>query len=332
MSVRVGIIGVGVMGRDHADLLATQVPGVTLQAIHDADPARAEAVAEETGAKAVMADPLMLIENPAIDAVLLASPDTTHKELTLACIAARKPVLCEKPLAPTSCECLEVVAAETKLGRRLAQIGYMRRFDPSYVEMKSLLTGGSFGRPLLLHCIHRNVSAPAWFDDRMAIGNSAVHEFDIIRWLLDTELLGMHVFRPRAAAPDSARPLLLIVETRGGQVATVEVFNNAAYGYDVRGELVCQKGTVKLRAPVRTETNLALRQGIEHPADWRPRFADAYRLQAQAWVRAIGKGAFVGATAWDGYAAARAAEAGLLSLAVGRYAEIEPGEKPAIYR
>jgi myo-inositol 2-dehydrogenase / D-chiro-inositol 1-dehydrogenase len=126
VSVRVGIIGVGVMGADHARVLALHVPGAVLQALYDADPARAKTVADETGARSVAANPLALIRDPNIDAVLVASPDATHKELTLACIEARKPVLCEKPLAPTAAECRQVLAAETKLATgwcRLATCG-----------------------------------------------------------------------------------------------------------------------------------------------------------------------------------------------------------------
>src|SRR5262245_9483370 len=102
MSVRVGVIGVGTMGGDHARILVSQVPGATLRALYDADPARARTVADETGAQTIATDPLDLISDPAIDAVLVSSPDGTHKELALACIASGKPVLCEKPLAPTS--------------------------------------------------------------------------------------------------------------------------------------------------------------------------------------------------------------------------------------
>ena len=250
MSVRVGIVGVGVMGADHARILASQVPGATVQALYDVDPARAKAVADETGAQTVVADALALVRDPLVDAVLVASPDNTHKALALACIEMRKPVLCEKPLAPTAAECREVLAAESKLGRRLVQVGYMRRFDPAYVEMKARLLSGRLGAPLMFHCVHRNVSAPSWFDSRMAVSNSAVHEFDIARWMLETELAGIQVFRPKAARADSpGAPVFLVLETARGQLVNIEIFIDATYGYDVRGELVCEKGTVSLGAP-----------------------------------------------------------------------------------
>jgi myo-inositol 2-dehydrogenase/D-chiro-inositol 1-dehydrogenase len=333
VSVRVGILGVGVMGSDHARILASQVPGAAVQAIYDADPKRAEAVAAEIGAGRVVADALALVQDPSVDAVLVASPDHTHKELTLAGIAARKPVLCEKPLAPTPAECLDVIAAETRLGRRLVQIGYMRRFDPSYAEMKTGLASGQLGGALMFHCIHRNVAAPSWFDSKMAVSNSAVHEFDIARWMLDAELTGITVFRPKLAQGGSpGAPVFLLLESAKGQLVTIEVFNDAAYGYDVRGELVCEKGTIALRAPARTEVNVGLTQEITYPADWRPRFAEAYRLQAQAWIKAIERGTTTGASAWDGYAAAAVAEAGLLSLAEARRVEVRLAERPSLYR
>jgi myo-inositol 2-dehydrogenase/D-chiro-inositol 1-dehydrogenase len=330
--VGIGIIGLGVMGADHARILS-ETRGVTLEVLCDADAARARAVAEETGARNVTTNSAAVIGDPAVDAVLVASPDATHKELTLACLAAGKPVLCEKPLAPTSAECLEVVEMETRLGARLVHVGYMRRFDPSYVEMKAKLLAGGLGKALMLHCVHRNVSAPDWFDSRMAISNSAVHEFDIARWLLDTELTSVQVFRPSTAASGSpGAPVFLVLETAEGQVADIEVFVDAAYGYDVRGELLCEKGSVSLRGPIRTETNAELALSTAYPADWRPRFAEAYRLQARSWIRSIEAGGDPGgASAWDGYAAAAVAEAALLSLTTGEHVPIRLAEKPGLY-
>ena len=334
MTVRVGIIGVGIMGADHARTIVEHVPGASLRAVYDADAKRAREIAAETGAETVATSPEALIADHKIDAVLIASPDQTHGALTLACIAARKPVLCEKPLAPTAKECLQVIAAETKAGKQLVQIGYMRRFDPAYVEMKAAWKSGKLGQPLMFHCFHRNVSAPEWFTADMAIANSAVHEFDIARWVLDADLTTAHVFRPAATTPGLiVTPVFLVLTSATGQLVNVEIFNNAGYGYDVRGELVCEKGTVSLRSPVHSETSVALAQAIAYPADWRPRFADAYRLQNQAWIKAVAAGKpATGANAWDGYAASAVAEAGVKSLAQGRTVEIAMAEKPSLYQ
>jgi myo-inositol 2-dehydrogenase/D-chiro-inositol 1-dehydrogenase len=183
----------------------------------------------------------------------------------------------------------------------------------------------------MFHCLHRNVSAPAWFDTKMAMTNSAVHEFDIARWLLDDELTSVEAHAPGIAELAAGSPVFLVLSSARGLLVTIEVFNNAGYGYDVRGELVCEKGTVALRQPASIEANAALARTIAYPADWRPRFADAYRLQLNSWVNSLVAGNAEGASAWDGYAASAVAGAGVRSLAQGRAMAIELVETPPLY-
>ena len=196
MVVRVALIGAGIMGADHGRILAEEVPGARVQVVVDADAGRARAVAEACGAADAGTDGLGAIGRGDVDAVLVASPDGTHAELTLAAVAAGKPVLCEKPLAPGAGDCLRVVEAEVAAGRRLVQVGFMRRFDPGYVEMKRALGAGGVGAALMLHNLHRNVAAGAGFESWMAIVGSAPHEFDAARFLLGTDYAAVRVFRP----------------------------------------------------------------------------------------------------------------------------------------
>ena len=320
------------MGADHARILSQQVAGVSLQFICDADQSRAQKVADATGALHVSSDPLAVIGDKQVDAILIASPDETHAPLSKACIAAGKPVLCEKPLSQHVNECLEVLAAEAKAGKRLLQIGFMRRFDPAYTEMKEALRSGRLGAPLIMHNFHRNVSAPANFTGQMAITNSAPHEFDIARFVLNAEYESIAVFRPRLADPaTTGAPVFMVLKTLGGQLVNVEVNNNAAYGYDVRGELVGEKGSVLLRSPLASELHVDLQAVTAYPADWRPRFAEAYRLQNSAWLKSVETGMPVGASAWDGYASTLIAEAGVQSLESGSPVKISPVAKPGLY-
>ena len=147
------------MGAAHVATLTKGVEGAHVAAVSDADPARADARPREGGARAI-ADPHALIADPAVDAVVVASFDTTHEEFVLACIAAGKPVLCEKPLATTADACLRVIDAELAAGRRLVSLGFMRRYDPGYESIKAQLDGGGIGAILLVHCAHRNAVAP----------------------------------------------------------------------------------------------------------------------------------------------------------------------------
>ena len=301
MARAIGIIGAGVMGAGHARIIQASVAGAYLGAICDADPARAQAAA---GDARVLSDPHALINDPSIDAVIVASPDATHRDYVLACIAAGKPVLCEKPMSLTTAECLDIVAAEEKAGKSLVQVGFMRRFDPAYLEMKTTLDAGTLGHPLVVHCQHRNASAPGWFTSMMAITNAFVHEIDICRWLLGAEFTTARVIPCKAGARgETFDPLLILLETESGQIVSTEVFMNAGYGYHVHAEAVCSKGTIALAQPALTRSRHSGSDHASFPANWIPRFADAYRLQDQAWVDAITNGKQAGASAWDGLVA-----------------------------
>ena len=330
MTIRIGLIGAGIMGADHARLFAEEVPGTSLQFICDADAVRAKTIADDTGAQNVASDALAVIRDKNVDALVIAAPDQFHASLTIACIAAGKPVLCEKPLSQNLDECLMVLAAEERCGKRLVQIGFMRRFDPSYAEIKSLLTRGDLGKALMFHCIHRNVAPAYGFQASMAICNSAPHEFDVARWMLDSDFRSIAVFRPPAGGETA--PVFMVLETIAGQLVNIEVNISATYGYDVRGELVGEKGTAFLRAPVHADVNLDLRQINTYPADWRPRFVEAYRRQNIAWIKSLNTGKpNIGANAWDGYCSTAVAAAGVEALHKGTTVAVKQIARPKFY-
>ena len=334
MSVRIAIIGAGVMGADHARIFVDELPGATLQIVCDAAAERANLVANETGAVDVATDPFAVIARSDVDAVLIASPDDTHASLTIAALEAGKPVLCEKPLAPFSADCLKVIEAEVKLGQRMIQIGFMRRFDPSYSEMKAALSEGLPGQAVMMHNFHRNVEAPPGFTGAMAITNSAPHEFDVARFVLDTDYATISVFQPDAVdASKAGAPVFMVLATTHGQLVNIEINNNAVYGYDVRGELVGEKGSIYLNTPIHSRINSGLTAVERYPADWRPRFAEAYRLQNKAWLKLVQTGvpSTIAASAWDGYCASLVAEVGVAALKQGKTLPIILATKPDLY-
>lgn len=332
MSLGIGVIGAGVMGADHVRTISGHVAGARVVAVCDQDAARARAAAEVAGGARALSDSAALIAAADVEAVLIASPDQTHKDYTLACIAAGKPVLCEKPLAPTVEDCLRVVAAEQAAGRRLVQVGFMRRFDPAYEDMKQRFAAGGLGGALLLHCVHRNATAPAFFRGMMIITNSAVHEFDISQWLLGTRIVRLQVFGGGSAGAASGDPLLVVAETDAGQLIDIELLMNARYGYDIRTELVCERGTLTMLPPEQlTEARLAGAPSFAFAPDWRQRFADAYRRQLQAWVNAVATGRPAGASAWDGLVATAIAETGCRAHERGQAIPVEIPPRPGFY-
>lgn len=333
MSIRIGLIGAGIMGADHARILAHELPGAELRVICDADAARARRLADSLGVKDIASDGEMVVARADIDAIVIASPDFTHAPLSLAAIRAGKPALCEKPLSQSANQCLEVVAAEQAAGRRIIQVGFMRRFDQSYVEMKAARDQGVIGRALMMHNFHRNVETPASdFTGAMAITNSAPHELDIARFVLGADYRSITAFQPRRSDARVA-PVVMVLETTDGQLVTIEINNNASYGYDVRGELVGETGSVSLQSPGYSRLDAGLKNMGRYDADWRGRFAEAYRRQNAAFLNFVRTGDFPAAASdsWDGYAAAAIAEAGVRALSEGRKIALEMGAKPALY-
>lgn len=327
--LRIGVIGTGNIGTAHARSLAREISGAEVAWVYDADPARSTQLADELGAN-VAPNVEQLIASS--DAVVIASPDDRHAEQALLCLVAQRPVLCEKPLAPTVSDAQAVVDAEVDLGRRLISLGFMRRFDPGYAALKESLPG--IGYALIVHNVHRNEAAPYGLATSMTMTNMAIHEFDINRWLLDDDYATVQVVagRPGPHTPEGQLdPVLVLLTTRGGVIVEIEAFVNAAYGYEVRCEVVGSDGTVEMGDGAFLTRRSERAIGHDVPALWLGRFADAYRRQLQAWVDATQRGRTSGATAWDGLLATITANAAVTAVTAGPQA-IQTPEVPALYR
>lgn len=318
--LRVGVVGVGMMGADHAERLANRTANATLVAVADPDLDRVQQLAARYADVAAYADPIELIRDERVDAVLIASPGFVHTEQLLACIDVGKYTLCEKPLTMDAASALQIVEAERATGRRLIQVGFMRRFDPEYAALKQLLDGGELGRLLLLHNVHRNKDVPDSFLSEMIVRDSLVHEVDVCRWLFGEEIDEITVYSPAAtsrAAAGVVDPQIAVFRMAGGGMATTEVFVKCAVGYEVRCEATAELGnaTVGLGSGVFVRSNN--RWGGQVPDDFRVRFGAAYDDEVQSWVDSTRRGEVTGPTSWDGYAATVVCEAGVESLSSG---------------
>ncbi len=340
--LRIGIIGVGLMGADHAERVARRISGARLVAVSDPDTERATSLAAtlsgglggspggglagRSDEVRVVDDPLALIGDAEVDAVIIASPGFAHGEQLMACLEHGKPVLCEKPLTMDAESSLRVVEAEHKVGRPLIQVGFMRRFDPEYARLKQLLDSGELGRTLLLHNVHRNKTVPATFRSEMIVRDSLVHEVDVARWLFGDEIarITVHAPKPTSLVGEGVLdPQLAVFEMANGAIADVEVFVNFQVGYEVRCEAVAERGSATIGLGVDVLTRQAGHWGGAVPDDFRARFGLAYDIEVQRWVDAAAKGGIDGPTAWDGYAAAAVCTAGVQSLQEGRPVEVE---------
>ena len=328
MTVRIGVIGAGIMGADHVSTLHRFVRGATVTAVADVALDRARAAAADSGARP-RDDAQALITDPDVDAVVIASHDSVHAEQVLATVRAGKPVMCEKPLAPSVAEARRLLGELGTAGEPLLSMGFMRRFDPGYVALRDAIDRGDVGAPVLVHNTSRGVSSGPGATSESSVTGSAIHELDLVPWLLRSPVVEVSWTAPRCSSRVAGLqdPQLIHLRTADGVLSTVETFLNAGYGYVMRCEVVGETGTVALTEPAPVVVEAQLSRSIRYAPDWRPRFADAYRLELQAWVDAVATGRPTPlATARDGLVANAVAEAVIVSMHEGgRTVRVEGG-------
>jgi len=333
--LRIAVLGVGMMGADHVARITSRISGAQVAVVNDYMPEKAAEVAAAVPGTRVANDPSDAIADDDVDAILLATPGPTHEKQLLACLEQGKPVLCEKPLTTDSASSLEVARREAALGTPLIQVGFMRRFDPEYQQLKALIDGGELGQPLVMHCVHRNAAVPPSFDSAMMVRDSLVHEVDVTRFLLDEEIASVQIIKPmpnRGAPRGLQDPQIAIFQTVSGRHVDVEVFVTTGVAYEVRTEVVGELGS----ATIGLDLGLVRKSA---PGTWggritpgfRERFGIAYDIEVQRWVDAVRSGVNVdGPTAWDGYAAAAVCEAGVRSLETGERVNVELAERVSV--
>lgn len=334
MDLRIGVIGTGAIGQEHIHRLQTKLAGSKVTAVTDIDLERAAVVAEKYDAR-VEKDGYALTNAPDVDAVVVTSWGAVHEEAVLDAIKAGKPVFCEKPLATTAQGCKNIVEAEMAAGKQLVQVGFMRRYDKGYRQLKELMDDKTYGEPLMLRCTHRNPSVDESYGTDMAVTDTAIHEIDCLHWLINDDYATAQVVFPKQTKHTHSRlkdPQLIILTTKSGINITVEVFVNCKFGYDIQCEVVCEEGVVKMAEPsfptIRSEEKLY--QKLEN--DWKKRFIDAYDVEMQEWISDTKKGIVNGPSAWDGYVAAVTADALVKAQETGAVEAIETGSCPDFYK
>lgn len=333
-SLRVCVAGAGAMGGDHVSRLAQRTHGADVVAVVEPDADRRQAALAMAPGAAGFACLGDAIERGGLDAVLVATPSAGHPEAVMAALDAHLWVLCEKPLARDGIAARRIVDAEQRLDRPRVQVGFMRRFDADYRRLRELIASGSAGDLLLLHCVHRNPRVGAGATEEGMITDSAVHELDVVPWLADSPIRSVEVRRgrPNSHSPAHlAEPLLVLAELESGVLADVEINMGAGFGYQVTTEAVLERSVARIGQTAGLQLWQEGHVAVAEHQGFVTRFRDAYDREVQAWVDAARRGTIGGPSAWDGYLAALACDAGVQALHTRGPVPVTLPPRPAFY-
>lgn len=335
-NLRVAVVGAGAMGSDHIRRITATIAGADVVAIVDPDTARATAAAERAPGAITAASFEDALDRAEIDAVIVATPGFLHEPVLVPAIERGLAVLCEKPLTTSAEDSLRIVELEqSSSDRPKIQVGFMRRFDKGYQELRALRESRANGALLALHHAHRNPTTPPNFSESMLIHDSVIHEIDIIPFITGEAITSVEVKKPRRnslAPADLPEPQFVLFTTESGTMAIVEINVNAQFGYQVTTDAVFESGV----AYIGRETSLNLvSQGVSGQGvtpSFVERFGAAYDEEVQRWVNAARTGGIDGPSAWDGYTASVVAEVAVRAQQSGALESVSYATpKPAFY-
>jgi inositol 2-dehydrogenase len=337
-SLRIGLIGVGEMGRRHADNLRFAIPGATLAALADVDRDRARRAAGELGLSRWFDNAEELIAESDVDAVVISSPPKFHAATIIAAASAGKHIFCEKPLALTLPDADAALQAVHAAGVVL-QVGHMRRYDPAYLEAKARIEAGEIGDIVIFKSIGRDPFTPPSAAAQTDINgtlfhDSSTHDFDLARWLTGDEVIEVHAFTGAIAMPEMQRyggfdSGVVNLRFQSGAIGNVESFLDARYGYDVRTEIVGAKGALQV-GQLRQTALVALTQcGATHDliGHWLVRFEQAYQRELEDFVECVAADRTPRVTGHDGRMSLAIALAALESARSRRAVALGSGQR-----
>lgn len=293
-----GVVGVGEMGRRHAENLRRNVPNAKLVAIADVSPERGKQAAAELEIDHYYGTIDAMLENKDVEAVLIATPDKFHAPAVIALARAGRDILCEKPLALTMADAQAALDEVARAGVRL-QMGFMRRYDPAYAAAMKRIEAGEIGTPVIFKSVGRDKDQPpiAAYEsgvNGMIFYTNTIHDFDLARWLMRDEVINVHAFttsqiRPEVAKYGDVVASVVNLQYRNGAIGNVESYAQAVYGYDVRTEVIGSKGSILIGSVEKTPAVfLASSGGQTILADhFLSRFADAYLEEVKDFVQTI---------------------------------------------
>jgi len=293
----VGLIGLGRLGRVYARDLASRIAETRLVAVADPIGSLAKDVAEEFDVPTHYADPLGLVDDPAVDALVIVSPTHTHRELVVAAASRRKPTFCEKPPALALDEVTAMRQAIAGAGM-FFQMGFMRRFDAGYASAKKQIEAGRIGTPLVFKATSRDPFRPSleYANPKSSGGmliDMGIHDFDLARWFMGdvktVSTIGATIAYPELATVGDIDNAIASLTFATGKLGVVDLTRSGIYGYDISTEILGLEGTIKIGYLRETPVMVLTKNSVAHDTVpyFMERFRDAYTTQLQNFAQNV---------------------------------------------
>ena len=313
-TVRVGIAGLGRLGKIHAQNLATRIPGAALTAACSIVPAELEYAKTELGVEHVYTDFQEMLDKAPIDAVAIVTPSAQHCGQIEAALDAGKHVFSEKPLGVDLAQCKQAEAAVERHPDRTFMLGFMRRYDKSYAYAKAKIDAGAIGTPYLVKATGIDPEALVQGSIRFAhisggiFLDMAIHDIDLCRWFLGSEAvevyaLGATFKHPEFKEAGDDETGVAVYKFANGGMAFVHVGRTAPYGYHVETEIVGTEGSIRISAvPEKNRAQLYVNGGVvtECVEAFPERFAEAYLAEMEEFIHCAAEGKQPGVSVYDG--------------------------------
>jgi len=330
--LNVGLISLGRLGRVYARDLSGRIPETRLVAVADPVGTLAQEVASECDVAKHYTDPVALIDDPAVDAVVIVSPTHTHRDLVVAAAGRRKPTFCEKPPALALDDVVAMRSAIDGSGM-FFQMGFMRRFDAGYAAAKRQIVDGRIGSPLVFKATSRDPFRPSleYADPKSSGGmliDMGIHDFDLARWFMGevrtVSAIGGTIAYPELATVGDIDNAVASLVFAGGTLGVVDLSRSGIYGYDISTEILGSEGTLKIGYLRETPVLLLTKNCVAHDTVpyFMERFRDAYTAQLQNFAQNVLHGRPAPITIDDGIAALQIAVAAHRSFETGRSVKI----------
>ncbi len=295
--VNVGIIGTGRIGKFHAETLSYRVPEANIVAVADIFEDVAKKVGAELGISNVYADPRRIIDDKSIEAVVICSSTDTHSPLIEQAAAAGKHIFCEKPIDFDLKRIDHALAAVDSAGVKL-QIGFNRRFDPSFSKVRATVADGTIGQPQLLRITSRDPEPPPIAYIKVSGGiflDMTIHDFDMARYLMGEEVdeiyaAGGVMVDPAIGEAGDIDTAIVTLHFRSGAIGTIDNSRKAVYGYDQRVEVFGSKGCITAANNKPDSTELSTSRNVSTALPlffFMQRYTEAYVTEMKEFIAAI---------------------------------------------